>query len=378
MDQIIHGDCVEVLNSLERGKIDLIFADPPFNIGLKGYDGYSDKLDPDQYYGWTDQWLSGCDRVLKKGGSIYVAIGDEFAAEVCTLMKRRWTMRNWIIWNYGFGENQKKKFNRCKTHVLYFVKGKEYVWNGDEIKVPSARQAKYGDKRAKAGGKMPDDVWDIFAATKIDLRPLINCEYLPQGLQVNCKGNTYGGKITGLYLCDKDHRGYYPIPAGLIRGTEDWPEWKMSALRTILGSGVDIESAVEQVEEADPTTSGSWLARETAAEALEENPSDIWKISRLCGTFKQRIKDKDGSAHPCQMPLEVLDRIIKVSSNSGDTVLDPFCGTGTTAASANALGRNFITIDQSEKYCKVAANRLFKDENKFERFVVAEDQMSLF
>lgn len=94
------------------------------------------------------------------------------------------------------------------------------------------------------------------------------------------------------------------------------------------------------------------------ANPLGKVPDDVWDISRLCGTFQERIKDEDGSAHPCQLPEELLKRIVLASSNAGQVVLDPFCGTGTTAAVCHGHDRRWLTSDMSEKYCRVAAERL--------------------
>ena len=75
-------------------------------------------------------------------------------------------------------------------------------------------------------------------------------------------------------------------------------------------------------------------------------------MSRVCGTFKERE-----GWHGCQMPIGVLDRIIKASSNPGDIVLDPFNGSGTTVVSAALLGRQYVGIDQSEEYVGYARKR---------------------
>ena len=72
-----------------------------------------------------------------------------------------------------------------------------------------------------------------------------------------------------------------------------------------------------------------------------------------CGTFKERE-----GWHGCQMPLGVLDRVIRASSNPGDIVVDPFNGSGTTVVSAAMLGRKYIGIDQSEEYVAYARKRL--------------------
>jgi site-specific DNA-methyltransferase (adenine-specific) len=85
-------------------------------------------------------------------------------------------------------------------------------------------------------------------------------------------------------------------------------------------------------------------------------PDDVWDgYSRVCGTFKERT-----GWHPCQMPENLLKRIIAVSSNPGDCVLDPFSGSGTTLAAAKQLGRNYVGIEISPEYVKNANERLAK------------------
>jgi DNA modification methylase len=348
MASILLGDCVEILNSLPAESVDLVFADPPFNIGLK-YDEYKDSLTPKQYQDWTDKWLDGCQRVLKRSGSIYTAIGDDYAAELGVALKKRFTMRNWLIWHYGFGQSTKKKFNRCHTHIFYHVKNaKDFVWNADAIKVPSDRQVKYGDKRAKAGGKMPDDVWSTGADEALsDAADML--DQMPGGAQ-----------------------GARPS----ISDVSEWPDWKKRVLNTVLhgtqwdkpqkGATQWFEDAVAMVDAAAPNDGSD-----------EVVPDDVWSIPRLCGTFNERIRKEDGSVHPCQMPESILERIILASCPAKGVVLDPFGGTGTTAAVAQRLGRDWVTMDRSEAYCEVIAKRL---GTKWEKFVAPNDdvQMPLF
>ena len=83
-------------------------------------------------------------------------------------------------------------------------------------------------------------------------------------------------------------------------------------------------------------------------------PNDVWhEFSRVCGTFKERQ-----GWHPCQMPESLLTRIIAVSSNPGDCVLDPFSGSGTTAAAACQLARNYVGVEISDKYVENTEKRL--------------------
>jgi site-specific DNA-methyltransferase (adenine-specific) len=159
-DRVHQGDCVELLANLPAACVDLAFADPPFNTGYE-YDTYDDRRRRDDYLAWTETWLSAVRRVLKPTGSFFVAIGDEYAAEMkVRLDGLGLTMRNWIVWHYTFGVSCTKKFNRSHAHIFYYVVDpKQFTFNDGEVRVPSARQTTYADRRANPRGKLPDDTW---------------------------------------------------------------------------------------------------------------------------------------------------------------------------------------------------------------------------
>lgn len=257
LNTIHHMDCIKGLSELEPESVDLVFADPPFNIGYE-YDEYKDKKSYDEYIAWCYQWMAMVNHVLKPNGTFWLAIGDDFAAEL--KVKARcvgFHCRSWVIWYYTFGVNCKNKFTRSHTHLFHFVKNpKGFAFNGDAIKVPSARQLIYKDKRAKNGGRLPDDTWI--------LRP-------------------------------------------------------------------------QEAEEAGSLTE------------LES----VWHVPRVNGTFKERQ-----GFHGCQMPELILERIIKVSSNPGELVVDPFSGSGTTCSVAKSLGRQFVSFDISADYVAKGLERL--------------------
>ena len=160
LNDVIEGDCVKVLAGMPAGSVDLVFADPPFNIGYE-YDVYDDRRAKADYLAWTETWLAAAVRVLKPDGSFFLAIGDEFVAEHKVLLDALGlTMRNWIVWHYTFGVNCSKKFNRSHAHILYYVRDpKHYTFNPDSVRVPSARMTTYADRRANPVGKLPDDTW---------------------------------------------------------------------------------------------------------------------------------------------------------------------------------------------------------------------------
>jgi site-specific DNA-methyltransferase (adenine-specific) len=175
LNKIHRGNCIKLLNKEPEGWVDLVFADPPFNIGYL-YHGYNDQRNTEDYLQFSEEWIRAVHRALKPNGSFYLAIGDEYAADLAVLARRKigFHLRNWIIWHYTFGQQTKQKFAKSHTHILYFTKSEdEFTFNPDSVRVASARQTTYADRRANPKGKLPDDVWylrpqetngDLFAA----------------------------------------------------------------------------------------------------------------------------------------------------------------------------------------------------------------------
>jgi site-specific DNA-methyltransferase (adenine-specific) len=163
---IINGDVLNGLESVrdEHGPARLIFTDPPYNIGIDYGDGeQADRLSDAAYMKWVRQWFALCWDCLTDDGSLWVMIGDEYAAEYAVELKATgYTIRSWIKWYETFGVNCSNKFNRTSRHILYAVKDPAaFLFNTEAVTRPSDRQTKYGDSRASAGGKIWDDVWQI-------------------------------------------------------------------------------------------------------------------------------------------------------------------------------------------------------------------------
>ena len=168
--RIYVGDCREILRGMReelRERVDLVFADPPFNWN-RAYDQWDDAMPRQDYLEFTAEWIDICIELLKPGGSFWVNIPDDTAAEIVLHMKSRGLqMRNWCIWHYRFGQNTRTKFLGSKVHALYFSKpGGEITWNLEDILEPSDRATTYFDARTlikkdgvAAGKRVPMDVW---------------------------------------------------------------------------------------------------------------------------------------------------------------------------------------------------------------------------
>jgi site-specific DNA-methyltransferase (adenine-specific) len=245
------------MNSLAPRSVDLAFADPPFNIGYD-YDVYNDRQERDSYLSWSHKWIAAVHRVLKPDGTFWLAIGDEYAAELKIASQEvGFHARSWVIWYYTFGVNCKYKFTRSHAHLFYFVKDPaKFTFRAEELenRIPSARQLVYNDARSNSIGRLPDDTWIL-------------------------------------------------RPQDLMDG---------------------------------------FAASE-----------DTWYIPRVAGTFKERA-----GFHGCQMPEQLLGRIIRICSQPGELVLDPFSGSATTLAVAKKLGRRYVGFDLSPEYVQRGTDRL--------------------
>src|SRR5205085_11046252 len=98
---------------------------------------------------------------LKPNGTFWLAIGDEYAAELKLECQRLgFTCRSWVIWYYTFGVHCTGKFTRSHAHLFHFVKdATSFTFESQSVAVPSARQLVYNDARANPAGRMPDDTW---------------------------------------------------------------------------------------------------------------------------------------------------------------------------------------------------------------------------
>lgn len=242
--RIFHGDALEVLSQIPNESVDLIFVDPPYNIG-KDFAGRKDKWKTDEdYLNWCYQWIDLCIQKLKPTGAFYVMTSTQFMPYFDLFIRKKMTILSRIVWAYdSSGVQAKKYFGSLYEPILFCVKDKDnYTFNADDIMV-----------EAKTGSK----------------RKLI------------------------------DYRKNPPQPY-----------------------------------------------------KNEKVPGNVWDFCRV------RYRMEEYENHPTQKPISLLERIIKASSNEGDLVLDPFCGTFTTGFVAKENKRKFIGIEIQEDYYKIGLRRL--------------------
>lgn len=158
MTRLILGDCTKELKSIESNSVDLIVADPPYNVG-KDYGNKSDKQEFDDYLEFSKEWLKECHRILKPTGTIYVFIGFRFISYLYQIMEKDLNMNfiNWISWHYTQGIGKTKGFSPRHDDILMFSKTTKYKFNLDNIRIPQKFYRKVNNMR----GANPGDVWEV-------------------------------------------------------------------------------------------------------------------------------------------------------------------------------------------------------------------------
>ena len=256
--ELIHGDSIEWLKTLADNSIDLIFADPPYNIKKADWDNFQSQ---EEYIRFSMKWIEEAARVLKPTGSLFICGFSEILADLKHPASKLFNSCRWIIWHYKNKANLGKDWGRSHESILHFRKSKNFTFNLDAIRIP------YGNHTLK----YPDH---------------------PQA-----ESSQYGnGK--------NENKIWTPNPLG--------------------AKPKDVLSI----------------------------PQDIYEIPTTCNGMHEK------TPHPTQKPEELLRKIILSSSNIGDTVLDPFCGSGTTPVCAEQLKRKWLACDLSSEYLGWAADRL--------------------
>lgn len=161
---VVNHDCTKTLKKLSG--VRLVFADPPYNIGIDyGQGKEADRLSQAQYVTWCKRWILAARKTLTDDGAMWVMVCDDYAEHIAIALNECGLHRRaWIKWYETFGVNCSNNFNRCSRHIFYYVVDpKRFVFNTHHksMQQRSARQDKYNDSRAVKGGKLPDDVWQI-------------------------------------------------------------------------------------------------------------------------------------------------------------------------------------------------------------------------
>lgn len=167
--KIIHGDALTELKKLPSTSVDLIFADPPYNIG-KDFDGLVESWDEETFLAWLFECIDECHRILTPQGTMYIMNSTENMPYIDLKCRQLFTIKSRIVWSYdSSGVQAKNFFGSLYEPILMMVKdSKSYTFNRDDVLV----EAKTGAKRALIDyrknppqpynhQKVPGNVWDF-------------------------------------------------------------------------------------------------------------------------------------------------------------------------------------------------------------------------
>lgn len=237
---VITGDAIEQLGTLDAHSVDLIVADPPYNLG-KDYGNGDDAKGFDEYLSFSRSWLGQAHRILKPSGTLFVFMGFRFIAYLYDILDRDLGMffNSWIVWHYTQGMGKTKGFSPRHEDILMFTKSNRFTFHLDEVRVP---QKYYRDRNNMRGA----------------------------------------------------------------------------------------------------------------------NPGDVWVFSHVhyCNGNRQN--------HPTQKPEGLIERMVLASTDEGDCVVDPFCGSGTTLRVCQQLNRSAIGIEINPTYVQMTRDRLASEFHGFD------------
>lgn len=256
--EIKKGDCLTVLKKVEDGKFDLILTSPPYNVGKS----YETKTSIEKYLETQEEIIAELVRTLSDKGNIcwqvgnYVDKGEIFPLDIFyyqIFKKHGLKLRNRIIWHFGHGLHASNRFSGRYETILWFSKTDNYIFNLDNVRVPSKYPGKRHFKGPKKGqvsgnplGKNPSDIWEIIE--------------------------------------------------------QDWDR-------------------------------------------------AMWNIPNVKSNHPEKVD------HPCQFPIELVERCVLALTEENSWVLDPFSGVGSTVIGAIKHNRNAIGIEKEDAYCKIARQR---------------------
>lgn len=245
------GDSIDWLTSIDDASIDLIFADPPYNIKKTEWDNFNSQ---EEYIKWSISWIKEAARILKDTGSIYICGFSEILADLKHPASKYFYSCRWLVWHYRNKANLGKDWGRSHESILHFRKSSEFTLCLDSIRIPY-----------------------------------------------------------------NDHTLKYPIHP--------------QAITSNFGNGKVREER--------------WLP-----DPLGAKPKDVFEIPTTCNGMEEK------TLHPTQKPEELLRKLILSASEEGQTILDPFSGSGTTLVVSEQLRRKWLGCDNNREYNEWAIKRI--------------------
>jgi len=322
--QLHLGDCLDILPTLPSESVDLVFCDPPYNIGIFC------KMPEAEYLAWCERWIAEASRALAANGAFWISHKDPAVlVELSRMVADGGRKRiNWITWD---------KYNGNPTHQCGAGGGGPMVGMTQVQALrsfqPMVEFLVYHADEGEWTSQCDRERGFIFEPLRAYLEGERNRAGLTtQGVAEAWRIKTGNANRTGM-------AGHWFSPVQWTLPTEDNYTWLRDTFHAQNNGGEYLRREYED------------LRREY--EDLRYTFNNPGKVSSVW-----QIPPAPSNGHPTPKPEQLLERIIKATSNEGDTVLDFFVGSGTTGKVAVKLGRNFIGCDNAEKWVRFTEQRI--------------------
>jgi len=237
-----------ILPELHDASADVVFADPPFNLGKDYGQRISDSLTRSAYLKWCAKWVAECVRVLKPGGALFIYNLPAWNVEIAHFLNQHeMQFRHWIAIDIKFGLPIQGRLYPSHYSLLYFTKGKPRFFHRPRVPIPVCRHCgkdikDYGGHRSKLNpaGLNLSDVWaDIppvrHRTTKRRTSNELSVKLLQRVLEISSMPgdlviDPFGGSGTTYYVAEQMHRHWVGIELGDIR----------PIIRRLKGEGADL------------------------------------------------------------------------------------------------------------------------------------------
>ena len=322
---LLHGDCLELMKDIPDKSVDLILTDPPYNIGKAKWDKIPN------YVEWCGKWFVECQRVLKDNGSFYWWHND--MVQIAQLMEwlrvnTGFVFNSFVIWDKGDfralswknpseNNNLRSWFNTCE-YCLYYT---------------------FQDETGLTTVMLDTNNFPTMRRYFKDLQ-----EYI--GINKKKIIEIIGQKADHCFRWNSSQWDM-PTPETYQQLVDVFNIDKWEGFREYESLRREYESLRREYESLRQEYESLRYTHN-----LDTNHNNVWRSQ----------KRNNGKQHPTQKPIDLMERIIKTSSNQGDTVLDLFMGSGSTGVACMNTNRNFIGIELDEDYFNIARERIESHE----------------
>ena len=309
---LYHGDCLDIMKTLPDNSVDAVVTDPPYNIDkVRDWDKWKTK---EGYIEWCGKWIAECVRLLKDNGSIYIFHND--MPQIAMLME--WIRLNtplvfkqFIVWNKRFNGSPNKGYmdGYCAVDSLRnYQQLAEYLLYYTFQDQTGLTTVMLDTNNFSTLRQYFKDYQEALGLTKLEILERVG----------QCADHCFRW------------------------GSSQW----------------DLPTAETYSEIGKLPINGEFVRREY--EDLRREYEDLRYVFNNQKThhsvWNYDFAPKQGHITP--KPLDLMENIIKHSTNEGQTVLDPFLGSGTTALACVKQGRRYIGIELNPKYCDIAVKRI--------------------